>query len=256
MQLLDSNRRHKVETKNIVKMIALNGGIVAANIIIFSEGLLHVKIGSSAFETAAGITAGVMSVAVFAVGNNQLLFEKPIKIQATEIKTLEDCVNALKQNRTKRTFDRDILQILEQIDRFNKKKQTIISILLQKFDQKEMSFSKFEQAVLDVENVFYMNIKSILNRIGAFDEEDYYRLNLDKDLKRFSKEFIDTKMTIYQEYITFVKNAVEDSEEILLKLDKLLFEISKFNSLEDGEIENMAAMKEIDELISKTQFYK
>ena len=33
-------------------------------------------------------------------------------------------------------------------------------------------------------------------------------------------------------------------------------ELSKFNSLEDGELENMNAVKEVDELINKIKFYK
>ena len=61
---------------------------------------------------------------------------------------------------------------------------------------------------------------------------------------------------MYEEYITFVKDSVEDNEEILLKLDKVLLELSKFNSLDDGELENMNAMNEVDELISKINLYK
>ena len=61
---------------------------------------------------------------------------------------------------------------------------------------------------------------------------------------------------MYEEYITFVKDSVEDNEEILLKLDKVLLELSKFNSLDDGELENMNAIKDVDELISKINLYK
>ena len=43
-------------------------------------------------------------------------------------------------------------------------------------------------------------------------------------------------------------------EQIILKLDKILLELSKFNSLED-KIENMSAMKEIEDLISKVKLY-
>ena len=35
---------------------------------------------------------------------------------------------------------------------------------------------------------------------------------------------------MFQKYITFVKESVENNEEILLKLDKVLLELSKFNS--------------------------
>jgi hypothetical protein len=42
----------------------------------------------------------------------------------------------------------------------------------------------------------------------------------------------------------------------LLKLDKLLLEISRLDSLEPGDIENMACMQEIDSLIKQTKYYK
>jgi hypothetical protein len=63
-------------------------------------------------------------------------------------------------------------------------------------------------------------------------------------------------MNIYNEYISFIKAATEENEQIILKLDKLLLEISKFNSIEDSEIGNLSGMQEIDELISQTKLYK
>jgi hypothetical protein len=67
---------------------------------------------------------------------------------------------------------------------------------------------------------------------------------------------MEDKLSVYNEYITFVKSATEDNEQILLKLDKLLLEISKFDSLESGEIEDLAGMQEIDALIKQTKYYR
>ena len=107
-----------------------------------------------------------------------------------------------------------------------------------------------------MEYVFFANIKSILNKINAFDEEDYERMHNLFAQKKFSTEIITSKMNIYNEYISFVKNAIEDNEEILLKLDALLLEISKFDTLEIGEIDNMKEIKEMDELIRKSRYYR
>ena len=246
-----------MRTDKLIKIAGLNIGIAMVDTILFSPGILGLQIGGASILGAAfGATAMLMSVVVFGYGNYKLLIGKEKIIQASEIKTAEDCIIALKQNYDKRTFEKDIDSILEQIGRFQKKKETIKDILLQKFNSTEMSYSKFNGAISDIENVFYLNIKSIINKINAFDEEDYIRNLKDNSQKKFSIEIIKTKMSIYNEYISFVKNAAEDSEEIILKFDRLLLEISKFNSLEDGEIENMSAMKEIDELINKTKFYK
>ncbi len=244
----------KSNTEKIIKILVLNIGIGVIDTILFSPGLLSIKIiGGSAFETAFGATAVLMSGIVFIFGNYNLLIEKEKTIQASEIKTVDDYIDALKQN-DKRIFEKDITTILEQIEMFQKKRETIKEVLLQKFDITEISYSKFDGVISDLENVFYMNIRSIINKLNAFDEKDFNRIKKDAENK-FSKEFINTKMRIYGEYISFVRKAIEDNEQIILKLDKLLLELSKFNSLEGGKIEDMSAMKEIDELINKIKLY-
>lgn len=243
--------------QRMIKIAGLNMGIAILNTILFSPGLFGIQIGgASTFETAFGATAIFMSIIVFVFGNYQLLMAKETIIQTREIKTSEDYIDALKHNYSKKTFENDIDTILDQIKRFRNKKETIKDILLQKFSITEMSYAKFDGTISDVENVFYLNIKSILNKLNAFDEKDYNRIKKSSAQKKFTAEFIESKMNIYNEYVAFVKDATEDNEQIILKLDKVLLEISKLNSLEDGEIENMSAMKEMDDLINKTKFYK
>ncbi len=245
----------KSNTEKIIKILILNIGIGVIDTLIFSPGLLGIEIvGASAFETAFGATAALMSGIVFIYGNYNLLIEKEKTIQVGEIKTADDYIDALNQNYDKRIFEKDITTILEQIEMFQKKRETIKEVLLQKFDITEISYSKFDGVISDLENVFYMNIRSIINKLNAFDEKDYNRIKKDGENK-FSKEFINTKMRIYGEYVSFIRKAIEDNEQIILKLDKLLLELSKFNSLEDGKIEDMNAMKEIDELITKIKLY-
>jgi hypothetical protein len=246
-----------VRTDKIIKMTSLNSGIVIVNIILFSPGLVGIQMGgSSVFSTALGITSILMSVVIFGYGNYKLLGEKEKIIETSKIKTTEDFVYALEQNFSKKTFGEDINIILTQIKRLQKKKETINDILLQRFGATEMSYSKFNNVILDAENVFYINIRSIINKLNAFDEDEYKSIKNDAIQKNFSEGFLKEKIDIYNEYISFVKNSIEDNEQIILKLDKLLLEISKLNSLEEGDIESMSAMKEIDELIANTKLYK
>jgi hypothetical protein len=246
----------KNDIEKIIKILGLNIGIAIVDIIIFSQGFLGIEIvGGSTFDTAFGSTIILMSIIVLVFGNYKLIIEKEKIIQTSEIKTAEDCINALKQNYDKRIFEKDITNILEQIEMFKKKRQTIKEVLLQKFVITEMSYSKFDGVISDIENVFYLNIKSIINKLNAFDEEDYSRIRKIGAEKKFSKEFIQMKMHIYDEYISFIKKAIENDEQIILKLDEILFELSKLNSLKDGELENMNAMKEIDDLINKVKLY-
>ena len=246
-----------MNTDKIIKLAVLNLGIAMSNVLAFSNGFFHIQLfDASILSTAIGFTIIIMSVMVFVYGNHRILFEKAPVIQTAQIKTADDCIEALEQNADKKNFSADIDIVKEQIKRFQKKKATIQDILLQRFQSSEMSYSKFQGTIGNVENIFFLNIKSILNKLNAFDEADYNQIRKDADRGQFSKEFIDTKMGIFNEYFSFVREAVEDNEEILLKLDKVLLEISKLDSLEAGELENMSAMQEIDELIQNTKWYK
>ena len=148
-------------TKKIAKIAGLNTGIAILDIMLFSPGLLGIQIGgASVLATAFGSTAILMSAAIFIYGNYKLINEKEKIIQTSEIITTEDYLNALKQNYGKKTFERDITIILEQVERLQKKIETIKNILLQKFNNTEMSYKKYEAAILAIENVFYINIKT------------------------------------------------------------------------------------------------
>lgn len=246
-----------MEKGKIVKLISLNLGIVVLNVILFSPGLVGMGIGSgSIFDRALALTIIIMSVILFIAGNYMLIVEKKQKVKVREMETVFDYINALEQNKDKKVFTKDIRIIFEQMENWEKKKGMVKDLLLQKFSSTELSYGKFSTVIEELEKVFYMNIRSIINKINIFDQEDYDELKRPKAKESFSKDFIEAKMSIYNQYIDYVKDSMADNEEILLKLDRLLLELSKFNSLDEGELEKMTAMEEIDELIAKARFYK
>ena len=118
------------------------------------------------------------------------------------------------------------------------------------------TYQKFAKVLEMVRNVMYSNTKSMLNKISIFDESEYKELLTYQKKKKEPNALVDEKLGIYKAYISFVQEGVEDNELILLKMDHLLLELSNLNSLEDGQLEKMPAMQEIDELIAKTKFYK
>ncbi|CDG37611.1 hypothetical protein CTHBC1_3052 [Acetivibrio thermocellus BC1] len=243
-----------MKPKKILKLAALNIGIVLFNIILF--GVVGIQLnGADALRTAAGGAAIFLSISFFLYGNYTLLSQNDTQININEIDDYRDCIIALNQSYGKKAFDESITTIKEQVERFKKKKEKIFEILGQKFDVIDKVYEKFKTTIFDVEYVFLSNIKAILSKINAFDEEDYERLCRDISQKKFSDEVIASKKNIYKEYFIFVKNAIEDNEEIIVKLDALLLEISKHSTIEAGEIENMKEIKEMDELIKKSRYY-
>lgn len=253
-----------MDSKKILKLVFLNTGIALLNILMFFliPGLRDFqKIGEHVLSSAIGGTVIFMSIVGFFYGNYKLLTQKEKVLKANELVSKEDYIAALRQNYGKKAFDENITLVLEQIERFDKKEETIKDILLQRFDRNEMSFKKFDVAIAEIEKLFYFNIKSMINKLNAFDEVDFERLKrIEESMYRKntgtrSNDIVRTRMSIYNEYIAFVRNAVADNEDIIYRLEKLLLEISRFNSLEDGEIENMSAMKEIEELTNNTKYY-
>lgn len=246
-----------MKVKRISSLLGLNIEIVMLNIIIFSPGLFNIKIDFiNIFQTSIGITIIIMSFIIFIIGNYKILIKEDNEIDISKLDDSEDYIEALKENSSKRVFSKDIDILLEQIERMDKKQEKIDDILLQKFTVNEMSYIKFKKTITEVRDVFYINIKSVINKINIFDEQEYEKIKKDIKNGKLNGKIEEQKKDMFDEYIFFVKDSIEDNEEILLKLDKFLFELSKFNSLEDGELENMSAIKDVDELINKIKFYK
>ncbi len=242
--------------KKILKLIMLNLGIAVANIAVFSKAFLGLSLiaGSTLAMTTAWFTL-IASCGGFFYFNNRLLSQpSTYAMIAGQIHSLDDCVGVFEEAiQNGDVFDQDILKNLDQLKRYKRKRATINEILLQKFSPQEITYQKFESVLNEVEEVMYLNMRSILNKIAAFDVEEYENLQR----RGFpSNEVSAEKMHIYSEYINFVKNATKTNEDILLKLDKVLFEISRYNSLEDGEIKNLPAIIEMDELIKNAKLYK
>ncbi|HET8685431.1 MAG TPA: hypothetical protein VFM18_02060 [Methanosarcina sp.] len=250
-----------MDSKKLIKLSGLSLGTAAADIIAFSPKLIGLELlGVSALETSLSISFIFFSGAVLIIGSYKILTEPdpgPEKEdQTNKIWTVEDYIKALNIHRGLKTFEKTVDLLLDQIERLQKKNKTIRDILLKNFSASEMSYKKFDAVVAGVEKIFFMNICSILNKLDAFDEEDYNFTRKKYEEGAFSQELMEEKLKVFNEYINFVKAATEDNEQILLKLDKLLLEISGLKTIESGQLEKMPGMIEIDNLIKQTKYYK
>ncbi len=237
------------------QLIILNAAIVLINILLFSNIFLGLALFTgTVLSMSVAWTAVLVSGMVFVKGNLLILKKEETRLLAQNINSLNDCISVFEEAiHNGDVFDENILKNIEQIKRFKRKQDTIKDLLLQKFSPDEMSFQKFSSVLQDVESVIYINIRSILNKMAAFDIEEYEAMQR-RDFRgdKVSQE----KMDIYKEYIDFVNNATKTNEDILLKLDKMLLEISRYNSLEDGDVQKLPAIIEMDELIKNANLYK
>ncbi len=245
-----------MDKTKLAKISGLNLGIAAVNTVVFSPGLLGFGFAGSPFGTAVAFTTIIMSLLIFAYGNYTLVMrEQKAIIPVKDLTSPEDYTRALEQHSGKKAFGPSIDLIQEQIRQFGHKSRIIDDILRQNFDPEEMSYVKFHGTIAEVEKVFYLNIRSMLNRLNSFDEKDYRRITAKQTQSKLSPELIQSKLEVYNGYIAFVRQGIEDNEGIILKLDKILLELSRLDSLEPGELGKLSAMEEIDRLIKETKLY-
>ena len=244
-----------MNTRRKWALFFLNFGIAAVLIVLFSDAFLGLKLlNASALSLSFAWTAVIVSVLVFFMGNRAILLaDKPV-MPAKKEPTLEDSVADLtKAMDHGDIFDAAIQKNIEQVRRFERKRDITRKQLLQKFSSGELSYQKFAGVLSDVENVLQLNIRSILNKISAFDVAEYE----DKRPGKFRDEALEQeKRTIYNEYIEYVDTATKTNEDILLKLDKILLELSRFDSLEHTDVYSLPAMIEMDELIQNANRYR
>jgi hypothetical protein len=241
--------------RKIRQLVILNAAIVLVNIALFSNALFGLSLLSG---TALSVTISwavvLGSVFAFFKGNLSILKQPETRLFLQNIHSLDGCIAVFEEAiHNGDVFDENILKNIEQIKRFRRKFTTIQDILLQKFSANEMSFQKFSGVLQEVEHVIYMNMRSILNKISAFDVDEYEAI---QKKGAHGDELSQEKMNIYNTYITYVNDATKTNEDILLKLDRLLLEISQYNSLEDGDVQKLPAMIEMDDLIQHANLYK
>ncbi|PEK99044.1 hypothetical protein [Bacillus sp. AFS017336] len=239
-----------------LKLVGLIAFISILNVIVFSPGLIGIQLTkSSAFQTAFGVSFIIANIFVLIFSMFHLYFksveEKPIR----KLKTNEDYVEALSRFKNSKVLKDDIITSIEQIQRMKKKKGLFNSLLSNRFSPTEITYSKFAAVVDEVETLFYLTIRNILNKISTFDESEYRKIK-GKDGFRYSKSLLQEKINLYNEYFEFIQRAVEMNEEILVNIDKLILEISRLDEIGIDEIENMECMKEIDSLIQQTKHYR
>lgn len=244
--------------KKITELAGLNGGIAAVNVIAFSKGLLGLSLFSgNIITTALSLTTLGMSTLAFFYGNYKII-TAPEKIAVYNEENLieeQDYVQALKENQSKKLFADDIELAISQIERLKQKNEMLDTLLTQEFSSTEMSYARFKQIITSVIDLFYSNVRSIINRLTIFDYSEYTNVKSGK-LRGLTKEQMDAKLKMFDEHVAYINNKIDNNENILLKLDSLLLEVSKLEEVSESEIENLEAIKNINDLIEQTKLYK
>ncbi|NMO95057.1 hypothetical protein HII30_04555 [Paenibacillus lemnae] len=231
-------------------------GVSAVNIIVLSPGLLGLRYGESPLTSALVITLLLTSLVALLYAIYILLIKTtPAAAPVKPLETHEEYIMAVEQYKGIKTLKSEIDLSISQLGRLQQRMLTLLGVLNQRFDPNELTYKKFISVAHEVEKLFYLNIRSMLNRIRLFDEADYNSIQK-QGKSSLPQRIIQEKQAVYDEFFSFISGSLATNEEILLKLDKLLVEISRLDSFDPAEIENMQCMQEIDSLIKQTKFYR
>ncbi|MDF2938764.1 MAG: hypothetical protein K0Q90_4137 [Paenibacillaceae bacterium] len=245
----------------ILKLFGLIAVIAAANIAALSPGLMGLNIsGGTPVERAAGITLVVLSALVLVYGSYSLLLRKaptvPLVLPTRPADSREDYIAALQAYKGYPGLREQVALAADQSERMDKKKAALFAVLGSRFSQEELSYRKFSSVILAVERLFDQNVKGMYSNVSLLSASGLASAKAPPKSSRFSGKLQQEKLALYQEYLGSVDGFVQANEEILLKLDKLLLEISRLETTDYRELEATPCMQEIDDLIHQTKFYK
>jgi hypothetical protein len=242
----------------ILKIFAINFVLAGINIILYSKLFLGITDRDSIILMILAIIVTLFTIFLFFYLNVKLLSQSEtvkMTIDHKDQDSLPSLANAIKFyiSHNIRTFREDLSSLVDQIERFDKKKNLYEGNLLQRFTRSEMSFTKFYVPIISIEDVFRQILKGVLTRINSFDEEEYETMLSNKKISR--KAWLERK-AIFDEYKTYVSRAVQTGDDILLRIDRLQLEVSKLSSTLPQDIEKLESIQEIDTLISEVKWYK
>ncbi|MDD4652654.1 MAG: hypothetical protein PHQ34_10535 [Methanothrix sp.] len=226
--------RDNPDRKKQIKILGLNLGIAAADIIT-----LKLLIGGGALATSFGVTIIFLSAVGVTYGNYRL-FAEPEELIPPDVYYKEKLIEHLGI----KTFEENTKMAIDQIERLQKKNNTIRNILPQIFGDSKITIKKFTAAIDEVNNSFFKNIQNIIYKLDIFDEDDY-KLRRDHHEARTGSQQLSEEN--YNEYVTSIEAAIEENEQILLMLEKFVLRIIDLKSSDSGKRKQTTEM--IDELI-------
>jgi hypothetical protein len=230
----------------MVKVIIFDAILSALGILIFSKAFIGLNLNGSPLEAAFGYTAIFCGAASFLYVNLNYFFKNPKKKYVLEINSLNDCKEAVETyiEGPSKTFLAELRSILAQISKFSKKKKAAAGVFKERFEN-SISFEKFNSSLENAEKLIIGNVRGAMSRLSVFDEDDYAQYK-----NRPINKLTDSRVKIFEEVKYFVNKTLENNEEILFALDRLVLEISKLD--EAGDLD----LSEIETLIGNAKLYK
>ena len=228
--------------KNIIKIISFNAVIILLNILIFTGKVPFLSFRSEvAFYKAFAITLVIMSVISFFYVNYHLIVQalQDQTFSLDQLNTPKEYIEALKPYLNGITFREDVNIVINQIERLLRKKATLEEVLFQNYREEAKEFDSLKLVVEDTSELLFENVKKVLNRMCIFDEQEYARLRVRRDVTDALRE----KLKLLEEHIRYIKMLIEKNETILLEFDNLLLEVSRLDEIDSESMDELSTIQ-------------
>lgn len=241
--------------KKYLKLIAANLCIAAAAVILYSPGLINLRISDySILRAGMSIIAAFLLITFFLLINIRFLREpQPKPLMLEDVPDLEKAKSILRDHWGGKYFGTMAKTASEQIDRIIKCRQRLSGILEQKFTKGTLSWEKFNSTAAAAESSAIQNVVAMANRMRLFDEKEYHRLQHYKT-DDIPDDIQEEQIRLYQKNFDDIRSTIALNEKILLKLDALTMEVSS-SSFADNSDQNNELICEIEKLIDETKYY-
>jgi hypothetical protein len=236
-----------------VRVLIFNIILVALLVLVFSPRLLGISLQGEAIEAAMGVTIIFLAVVIFVWGNIKLLSIKKTPTQRQDkYQTPDECIQAINAylREESKVFSIALNQLTDQLRRMKRKQDSFTEMLQQKFSATEMSYAKFHGVISESEKLMRAGVRNVITRLRAFDEDEYKRAASSMRNDRVTE----ARRELFSEYETYINSTLEQNENVLLKLDRLVLELSKLT--DSSDVDSLNTLDEIDALIQSAKWYK
>ena len=243
--------------KKPVKLICGNAAYAAALVCLYSPGLIGLSpFSSNALVAAASIAVGVIAVPAFVVMNRILIRDTKPKVTLLtrdEENVYEKVIHSLESYLSNSAMKDIAASALNQVKRLEKSRSTARNLIENRFENGTLSYSKFMSVIDNAANRLLDGYVVMSNKMSIFDEDEYLYLFTDRYKNDSIPDDIqEQKKKLYADNLNAMEEILKKNEEILLKIDHLMIEIS---NKDFSEYEVNSATAEIDSLIKQLNYY-
>ena len=161
--------------------------------------------------------------------------------------------NYLGENKSTPFFSERLTAVAGRIDTFSSRYNHVKNMIIERFGPNGLSYGKFAAPVEAMRGYLINMTNKLVSRMVMFDETEYsIRIEEFTKANRISEAADYTELE--QEYKDYAEKTLAAFDDAILKIDKLMLEISKINNTDvEGAMDIMNAL---DSAIKDTQFYK